>query len=477
MPRFSAEQIYGFARQAGFSPDQAATMTAIALAESGGDSRSHNPFGEDSRGLWQINARAHPDLAQKYNLYDPAQNARAAFEVSHRGGDVSPWTVTHGGGSARYLLYRGNAEAAALAAGDGRGLGVWTGTPGYGHPLAAGHGSAEPVHTGLTGAADMPAQPGGANPALERFLEAARDQVGDRYVFGAEVKLDDPNPTTFDCSELTQWAAHQAGVTIPDGATAQYRFLRERGLLIPVEQAKNVPGALLFNFDSNPGPRGGEDPGAHVAISTGDGGTIEAMNPKAGVRQAQAGNRFAYAALIPGISDGRAAPIPAAAVVDEAPQPQFGGPDSDHDGLTDEMERALGLDPGNADTDADNLPDGYELVTSHTDPLRADSDGDRLNDAFELARGLDPTLPDTDGDGHLDGSFSSTWVDTDADGLDNDLEQVLHLDPGSADSDADGFTDGLEYHAHSDPLDPHSTPLHPTVDPLRLDDAHVTPIN
>src|SRR5947209_19326611 len=61
MPRFTAEQIYAVARQAGFSPDQSATMTAIAMAESGGDSRSHATVGEDSRGLWQINAQAHPD--------------------------------------------------------------------------------------------------------------------------------------------------------------------------------------------------------------------------------------------------------------------------------------------------------------------------------------------------------------------------------------------------------------------------------
>src|SRR6266536_5699870 len=328
MPRYSAEQIYGFARQAGFTPDEAATMTAIA--------------------------QAHAGLAQKYDLYDPAQNARAAFEVSHGGGDVSPWTVTHGGGSARYLMYRGNAEAAALAAGEGRGLGVWTGTPGYGHPLSAGHdGTAQPL---------MPAAGpgGGTNPALERFLEAARNQVGDRYVFGAEAKLDDPNPTTFDCSELTEWAAHQAGVTIPDGAAGQYRFLRARGLAIPVEQAKNTPGALLFNFDGEPGPTGGEPSVAHVAISLGDGRTVEAMNPSAGVKEAEAGNRFTFAALIPGISDGTAVPVPPTAEEATTPLPALGGPDSDHDGLTDAREQQLGLDPTRADTDGDNLPDGYE---------------------------------------------------------------------------------------------------------------------
>src|SRR5947209_15613694 len=75
MPRFTAEQIYAYARQAGFSPDQATTMTAVAMAESGGDSRSHATHGEDSQGLWQINALAHPDLAARFNLYDPTQNA------------------------------------------------------------------------------------------------------------------------------------------------------------------------------------------------------------------------------------------------------------------------------------------------------------------------------------------------------------------------------------------------------------------
>ena len=123
MPRFSAEQIYGFARRAGFSPDEAATMTAVALAESGGNSRAHNPYGEDSRGLWQINARAHPDLATRYELYDPLQNARAAYAVSRQGEDISPWTVTHGGASARYLRYREEAQQAAVAYGDGGGDG------------------------------------------------------------------------------------------------------------------------------------------------------------------------------------------------------------------------------------------------------------------------------------------------------------------------------------------------------------------
>src|SRR5688572_9163759 len=247
MPRYSPEQIYGFCRLAGFSPDEAATFTAIALAESGGNSRAYNPHGEDSKGLFQINARAHPGLDQKYDLYDPVQNAKAAYEVSRRGTDISPWTVTHGGTGSRYVRYKDEAQAAAVAYGDGPGHGVFTGTIGYGHAVAAGDGD------GFGGVTPVAAQPGQTNTALDRFLDVAQAQVGDRYVFGAEVKnLDDQNPDAFDCSELTQWAAHQAGVTIPDGAAGQYRYFQKMGLLVPVEQAANTPGALLFHFASDP---------------------------------------------------------------------------------------------------------------------------------------------------------------------------------------------------------------------------------
>jgi hypothetical protein len=464
MPRYSAEQIYSFARRAGFSPDEAATMTAIALAESGGNSRAHNPHGEDSRGLWQINARAHPDLATKYNLYDPVQNAKAAFLVSRRGEDISPWTVTHGGSSARYLRYRDEAEAAAVAFGDGSGHGVWTGTPGYGHKVAAGDDDDGPGGgSGGGGGGGGPTD----NAALQRFLEVARAQVGDQYVFGAEAKLNDPNPDVFDCSELTEWAARQAGVKIPDGATAQYLHLKQRGMLIPVEEAKKTPGALLFYFDREPRAGDGRTPGAHVAISLGNGKTVEAQNPRADVLETRAGNRFTFAAVLPGISDGKATPLPVQepettpVALETAPPPELGGVDTDKDALTDALERRLGLDPMRADTDGDNLSDSYELVTTKTDANRGDSDGDRLNDAFELARGLNPMSPDTDGDGHLDGSFGVNVPDTDLDGLDNELEKVLGLNAKLADSDADGFGDALEIKAHSDPLSALSTPLRP----------------
>ncbi|HEU4422534.1 MAG TPA: transglycosylase SLT domain-containing protein [Pilimelia sp.] len=466
MPRYSAAQIYGFARRAGFTPDEAATMTAIALAESGGNSGAHNPVGEDSRGLWQINARAHPDLARKYNLYDPAQNALAAHAVSRGGLDASPWTVTHGGSNARYLRYRQQAEAAAAAYGDGAVHGAWTGTPGYGHPLNA---------AGSPG--DSPAGPPGDSPALARFLEVARNQVGDQYIFGAEAKLGDPNPTVFDCSELTQWAAHQAGVKIPDGATAQYLHLKQRGMLVPVEEGVKIPGALLFSFDREPRPGDGRTPGAHVAISLGNGKTVEARNRNADVGEFAVGKRFQYAALIPGISDGTGATpppmptaMPTAAPATAAVPLLFGGSDTDRDGLTDDVEQRLGLDPTRMDTDGDNLSDSYELVTARTDPTRADTDGDRLTDAFELAAGLDPTSPDSDRDGHLDGSFARTWIDTDKDRLDDDVERLIGLDPLRADTDGDGVLDALAVQAPAIPLGPPPPAMEPPVGGLPQDD-------
>src|SRR4051812_10198148 len=152
----SAVEIYRFARMAGFSPDQAVTMTAVALAESGGKTSAHNPNGENSQGLWQINVAAHRNLAGQ-NLYDPLVNAQAAYRVSQGGKDISPWTTTHGGGGARYVAYRTEAEAAARTVGD-RATGVWSGTDGHGHPLAAPGGGG-----GAGGSAGNPAgrPPGG----------------------------------------------------------------------------------------------------------------------------------------------------------------------------------------------------------------------------------------------------------------------------------------------------------------------------
>jgi len=444
MSVLSAREIYRFARLAGFSPDQSVTMTAIALAESGGDTRAHNASGEDSRGLWQVNLDAHSSWAGQLDLYDPAANARAAYRISGGGRDVSPWTVTHGG-DPRYLDYRFEALAAARASGDAGAAGVWTGTEGYGHPLAAG----QPGAGAPTG--------GGDSGTLQTFLDSALAQAGDSYVFGAETAPDDADPEAFDCSELVQWAAQQAGVEVPDGALWQYLHLEQQDATISVEQALNTPGALLFSFSERPTADTPPNP-AHVAISLGDGRTIEARGSQYGVGTWPAEGRFEYAAVIPGLSGGPGSggagglSLGAAAAVD-----------TDQDGLSDDLEGQLGLSATSVDTDEDSMSDSYELLALRTDPRAADTDGDDVTDGMELLTRTDALDPDSDRDGQLDGAAAGP--DADRDGVSDPLELVLGTDPFTVDSDGDGFTDGAEYQTRLNPADPASNPLAP-ADPL-----------
>jgi Lysozyme like domain/Putative peptidoglycan binding domain len=90
---------------------------AVALAESGGNPYAHATYGEDSRGLWQINMRAHAGWVGNRNLYDPATNAWAARQVC-QGSGPRAWTTYATGAYLRYL-WRGNAAAAGAGSGIG----------------------------------------------------------------------------------------------------------------------------------------------------------------------------------------------------------------------------------------------------------------------------------------------------------------------------------------------------------------------
>jgi hypothetical protein len=83
-----------------------------------------------------------------------------------------------------------------------------------------------------------------------------------------------------------------------------------------VDQAIHTPGALLFSFNSDPN---GHNPPVHqhVAISLGDGKTIEALGSQYGVGSFDATpKRFQYAAVIPGISDHATGAGPAVVTTD-----------------------------------------------------------------------------------------------------------------------------------------------------------------
>ncbi|WP_438017691.1 DUF3344 domain-containing protein [Sorangium sp. So ce315] len=168
--------------------------------------------------------------------------------------------------------------------------------------------------------------------------------------------------------------------------------------------------------------------------------------------------------------------------------------DTDGDGLSDDLEEAIGTDPNDADSDDDGVLDGQEPnFSDDTDgdglinALDPDSDNDGLFDGTELGLDCDleatdaeaghcrpdadggatktsPINPDTDGGGVSDGNEDTNLdgaidagegdpndpaddvppVDTDGDGLSDALEETIGTDPDDADSDDDGVLDGDE---------------------------------
>jgi hypothetical protein len=138
-------------------------------------------------------------------------------------------------------------------------------------------------------------------------------------------------------------------------------------------------------------------------------------------------------------------------------------PDTDDDGLSDGAEvRTYGSSPLSADSDNDGLSDGAEVRTHPTDLLDPDTDGDGLLDARELALGTNPLGRDTDGDGLSDAvevntyGTNATLADTDGDGLDDGRElNTYRTNPRNADTDGDGLSDVLEVMTYeTDPSDP-----------------------
>ena len=136
--------------------------------------------------------------------------------------------------------------------------------------------------------------------------------------------------------------------------------------------------------------------------------------------------------------------------------------DTDDDGLPNLIEKEVGSDPYNPDTDGDNLPDGYEALTLGSDSTKPDTDDngvldcdedfdeDGLTNLQEYELGTEPYNDDTDGDGLNDGEEINTnitdplKVDTDDDGLYDGDEIYFETDPLNPDTDGNGTPDGDE---------------------------------
>lgn len=104
-----------------------------------------------------------------------------------------------------------------------------------------------------------------ANGAREKFVSVALSvSKGKPYVWGAK------GPNSFDCSGLVQYASRAAGKQLSAPSASQANAVRK----ISVQEALRTRGALLFRIG-----KGGTN---HVAISLGNGSTVEARGKAQG---------------------------------------------------------------------------------------------------------------------------------------------------------------------------------------------------
>lgn len=116
---------------------------------------------------------------------------------------------------------------------------------------------------------------GGADGQVETFVRNCLNETGKTYVYGATPAATDPDPRAFDCSSLVQWAATRAGIpNVPRTSEQQIAACD----LISVPTAINTRGALLHQ------------PG-HIAVSLGNGRTIEASQDGVPIGQLNATGR------------------------------------------------------------------------------------------------------------------------------------------------------------------------------------------
>jgi Lysozyme like domain len=128
-PVLTTDQVYSIALAAGFPPDTATEMVAIAMRESSLCPTAHNPgtlgVTEDSYGLWQINVDANPQVVSALGLSSPSQlldpnvNAAAAYML-WGGNDANLntlWAINQTGPPYYYAeKYQANLPAAQAAA-------------------------------------------------------------------------------------------------------------------------------------------------------------------------------------------------------------------------------------------------------------------------------------------------------------------------------------------------------------------------
>jgi hypothetical protein len=207
-------------------------------------------------------------------------------------------------------------------------------------------------------------------------------------------------------------------------------------------QEKDVP-AIVTNADGssvrstaglNPTANGAGGTIVYGDINTGPGGTI--ITPPSTIIEAAPPAAAGSAPAPEAVAAPVAEPVPVPADTAIADTAVATATDLDADNYPDELEWNLGLDPNNADTDADGVADGDELNIYGTDPTVFDTDGDGVGDGEELFGIL--TDPLTWNDFSVDAAASETQSQTADDaiptsvGLTQGTSEVLTATDGNA---------------------------------------------
>ncbi|MBI3928067.1 MAG: C40 family peptidase [Armatimonadetes bacterium] len=140
---------------------------------------------------------------------------------------------------------------------------------------SGGGADASAVSGGVGGVAQSsPNLPSGQTAGVQKFIDIAKAQQGDPYVFGAT------GPNAFDCSGLVYYALKSAGVNHTRQTARGYQQMFANS---KVSREDLKPGDLLFFWSPN---SRGIPPGqaSHVEIYLGNGMSMGTDNPSEGAR-------------------------------------------------------------------------------------------------------------------------------------------------------------------------------------------------
>jgi N-acetylmuramoyl-L-alanine amidase len=138
------------------------------------------------------------------------------------------------------------------------------------------------------------------------LIKLANKHVGEQYILGAFAPKDNANwKGPWDCAEFASWLTFQTtGLLLgctdnaenparADAFSGAWARDAAAGRTISIGQAKATPGAMLIR---KPPPKGI----GHVAVSQGDGTTVEAHSAQLGVTNLSVdGRRWDLAMLVP----------------------------------------------------------------------------------------------------------------------------------------------------------------------------------